>query len=77
MTRTLETVEAPDLDHAFAAAHELLDKYSERVGEHALEIWVHPPQLPHPEQGRLGIREYKLSPRRASRACDRPAWPRP
>jgi hypothetical protein len=61
MTRTLEMVEAPDLDHAFAAAHALLDKYADQVGEYALEIWVNPPQLPHAEQERLGIRDYKLS----------------
>ena len=61
MTRTLETVEAPDLDHALVAAHRMIDKYSERVGEYALEIWVHRPQLPHPEQGRLGVRDYKLT----------------
>jgi hypothetical protein len=61
MTRTLETVEAPDLDQAIAAAHELLDKHAERAGEYGLEIWLHPPQLPHAEQERLGIRHYKLS----------------
>lgn len=60
-SRTLELVEAHDLDHAIAAAHELLDKYAERVGEYALEIWVNPPQLPHAEQGRLGVTDYKLS----------------
>ena len=60
-SRTLELVEDHDLDHAIAAAHELLDKYAERVGEYALEIWVNPPQLPHAEQRRLGIRDYKLS----------------
>lgn len=62
MTRTLETVEAPNLDHAFAAAHALLDKYAERVGEYGLEIWLHSPQLPHAEQERLGVRDYKLTP---------------
>ena len=62
MTRTLETVEAPDLDQAIAAAHALLDKHAEQAGEYGLEIWLHPPQLPHPEQERLGIRHYKLSP---------------
>ena len=61
MTRTLETVEAPDLDHAFAAAHALLDKHAEQVGEYSLEIWGHPPQLPHAEQERLGIRHYQLT----------------
>jgi hypothetical protein len=61
MTSYLETVEAPDLDGAIAAAHELLDKHAERVGEYALEIWVNPPQLPHTDQERLGIRHYQLT----------------
>jgi hypothetical protein len=61
MSRTLETVEVPDLDHAIAAAHELLDKHADDVGEFALEIWVNPPQLPHAEQERLGVRHYKVS----------------
>jgi hypothetical protein len=69
-TRTLETVEAPDLDQAIAAAHALLDKHAERVGEYSLEIWVTAPQLPHAEQERLGVRDCKLSPeaRRQARA---------
>jgi hypothetical protein len=62
MTQHLESVEAPDLDHAIAAAHALLDKHAERIGEYALEIYVNAPQPPHPEQERLGIREYKLTP---------------
>jgi hypothetical protein len=62
MTHTLETLEAPDLDHALNAAHALLDKHAGRVGEYGLEVWVHAPQLPHAEQERLGIRDYKLTP---------------
>jgi hypothetical protein len=68
MTRTLETVERPDLDQAVAAAHELLDKHAEQVGEYGLEIWLHPPQLPHAEQERLGVRHYKLSPKARKQA---------
>ena len=61
MTRELEGVEVPDLAQAIAAAHELLDKHADHVGEFALEIWVNPPQLPHAEQERLGVRHYQLS----------------
>lgn len=61
MTRELETVEAPDLQHALAAAHELLDRRAHEAGEFALEIWMMPPQLPHADQERLGIKHYKLS----------------
>jgi hypothetical protein len=61
-TQILETVEAPDLDQAIAAAHALLDKYAEQAGEYGLEIWLQCPQLPHPDQERLGIWHYKLSP---------------
>jgi hypothetical protein len=62
MTKHLESVDAPDLDHAIAAAHALLDKHSEQVGEYALEIYVNAPQPPHAEEERLGIRQYKLTP---------------
>jgi hypothetical protein len=61
-TQILETVEAADLDQAIAAAHALLDKHAEQVGEYGLEIWLSCPQLPHADQERLGIRHYKLSP---------------
>jgi hypothetical protein len=62
MTHTLETVEAPDLDGAISAAHALLDKHAEQAGEYGLELWLHAPQLlPHPEQERLSIRDYKLT----------------
>jgi hypothetical protein len=62
MTRELEGVEVPDLDHAIAAAHELLDKHRDQVGEYGLELWINPPQLPHADQERLGIKDYKLTP---------------
>ena len=61
VTKELEKVEVPDLDHAIAAAHELLDRHAREVGEFALEIYVTAPQLPHADQERLGIRHYKLS----------------
>jgi hypothetical protein len=61
-TQELESIQAPDLDGAIAAAHRLLDKHAERVGEFALEIHLVSPQLPHPDQERLGIRDYKLTP---------------
>jgi hypothetical protein len=60
-TRELESVEAPDLHHAIAAAHELLDRHAHEVGDYALEIYVTAPQLPHADQERLGVRHYKLS----------------
>jgi hypothetical protein len=62
MTKYLETVEAPDFERAVAAGHELLDRHAHAAGEFSLEIYVTPPQLPHPEQGRLGIRDYKVTP---------------
>jgi hypothetical protein len=60
-SNTLETVEAPDLDHAIAAAHALLDKHAEQADEFGLKLWLYAPRLPHPEQERLGIRDYKLT----------------
>lgn len=61
-TRELESVEVPDLDQVIAAAHQLLDRHAEHVGEYGLEVYIIPPQLPHPEQERLGIRHYRLTP---------------
>lgn len=61
MTKELEGVEVPDLDHAITAAHELLDKHRDQVGEYALELWINPPQPPHADEERLGIRHYRLS----------------
>jgi hypothetical protein len=61
MTSELESVEAPDLEHAIAVAHQLLDKHAHDIGEFGLEIYLTAPQLPHGDQKRLGIRDYKLS----------------
>jgi hypothetical protein len=60
-TRELESIEAPDLEQAIAAAHQLLDRHAPHIGEFGLEIYVTAPQLPHGDQERLGIRDYKLS----------------
>jgi hypothetical protein len=68
MTEELGSVEAPDLEQAIAAAHRLLDKHADQAGEFALEIYVTPPQLPHREQERLGIKDYKLTPAARKRA---------
>jgi hypothetical protein len=61
-THTLESAEAPDLEAAIAKAHELLDRHKEHVGEFALEVYISPPLVPHPEQARLGVRDFKLTP---------------
>ena len=61
-TEHLENVTAPDLDAAIAAAHQLLEKHKEHAGEFAFEIYVSPPVPPHPEQERLGVKDYKLAP---------------
>ena len=61
MTRTLEMVEAPDFERAVVAGHELLDKHAHEAGEFSLEIYLTPPRLPHAEQERLGIRDYRLT----------------
>jgi hypothetical protein len=61
MTQELESIEAPDLEQAIAAAHQLLDRHAHDFGEFGLEIYVTAPQLPHADQARLGIRDYKLS----------------
>jgi hypothetical protein len=62
MTNYLETVEVPDFERAVAAGHELLAKHAHETGEFGLEIYLTPPQLPHADQERLGIRDYKLTP---------------
>jgi hypothetical protein len=62
ISRELESVEAPDLEGAITAAHRLLDSHAGHVGEFALEIHIVSPQLPHADQERLGIRDYKLTP---------------
>jgi hypothetical protein len=62
VTKELEYAEAPDLDAALAKAHELLDKHAHEAGElDGLEIYLIPPELPHADQERLGIRDYKIS----------------
>jgi hypothetical protein len=60
-THTLESAQAPDLEAALALAHQLLDKHIESAGEFALEVYVSPPLVPHPEQARLGIKDFKLT----------------
>jgi hypothetical protein len=59
-TSELETLEAPDLETAIAAAHALLDKHARKAADLGLDIWLMPPKLPYPEQERLGVRHYKL-----------------
>jgi hypothetical protein len=61
ITRYLETVEVPDFERAVAAGHELLDKHALDTGEFGLEIYLTPPQLPHADQERLAIKDYKLT----------------
>lgn len=61
MTKYLESVEVADLERAVAAGHQLLDKHALETGEFGLEIYLTPPQLPHADQERLGIKDYKLS----------------
>jgi hypothetical protein len=61
MTKYLETAEVPDLERAVAAGHELLDKHVRETGEFGLEIYLTPPQPPHADQERLGIRHYQLT----------------
>jgi hypothetical protein len=67
-TRTIESAEAPDLEGALALAHQLLDKHIENAGEFALEVYVSPPVPPHPEQERLGVKDYKLTPQARQQA---------
>jgi hypothetical protein len=62
MTKELESMTAPDLDHAIEAAHQLLEKYIGQAGELGIEISLVPPQPPHADQERLGIKDYKLAP---------------
>jgi hypothetical protein len=60
-TRNIKEVQVQGLDHAIAAAHELLDKHANQVGEFGLELYLIPPQPPHPDEERLGIRHHKVS----------------
>ena len=62
VTKELGEAKAPDLDSAIAVAHELLNKHVNEIGEFGIEIYLTPPQPPHPDEGRLGIRHYKVSP---------------
>ena len=41
ITSELETVEAPDLERAVAAAHALLDKHAHEAGDLGVEIYLH------------------------------------
>jgi hypothetical protein len=59
-TSELETLEAPDLERAVAAAHALLDKHAREAADLGLDIWLMPPKLPYPEQEQLGVRHCKL-----------------
>ena len=61
-TKHIEEVKVQSLDRAIAAAHEFLDKHAHQAGEFGFEIYVTPPQPPHPDEERLGIRRYKISP---------------
>jgi hypothetical protein len=61
ITSELETVEAPDLEQAVAAAHALLDKHAHEAGDLGVEIYLLPPEQPYADQERLGVRHYKLS----------------
>jgi hypothetical protein len=62
MTTELESIEAPDLEQAVAAAHTLLDRYAREAADLGIEIYLMPPKLPYPEQKALGLRHYRLSP---------------
>jgi hypothetical protein len=62
VTKELEYAEAPDLDSDVAKAHELLDTHVHQAGDlDGLEIYLMPPELPHQDQKRLGIRDYKIT----------------
>jgi hypothetical protein len=59
-SKTIESVEAPDLEAAVAAAHALLDKHAREAGDPGFEIWLTPPKHPYPGQEALGVPHYRL-----------------
>jgi hypothetical protein len=62
VTKELGEAEAPDLERAVAAAHALINKHAHQIGEFGCLLEVTPPQPPHPDEERLGIRHYRVSP---------------
>ncbi len=61
ITSELETIEAPDLQSAVAAAHALLDRHAREAGDLGVEIYLISPILPSPEREALGVRHYTLT----------------
>lgn len=59
-SKAIESVEAPDLEAAVAAAHTMLDKHAREGGDLGFEIWIAPPKHPYPGQEELGVPHYKL-----------------
>ena len=62
VTTDLGEATAPDLDSAIAAAHTLIDQHAHQVGEFGCVLDLTPPQPPHADDKRLGIRHYRVSP---------------